>query len=70
MGTDAKSSITTVDVPRFGLYYPYINFRSDSWLKVAALYWPKMARIVPVDYKPETRRWLARSTASSDSSLT
>jgi Family of unknown function (DUF6236) len=31
---------------RIGLYYPYLHF-SDSWLKVAALYWPRMGRIVP-----------------------
>ncbi|MDP9224400.1 MAG: DUF6236 family protein [Actinomycetota bacterium] len=37
--------------PRIGLYYPYAHFRSDEWLKVAALYWPKMARIVPAGYE-------------------
>ena len=31
---------------RIGLYYPYLHF-SDSWLKVAALYWPRMGRITP-----------------------
>ena len=31
---------------RFGLYYPYLHF-PDNWLKVAALYWPRMGRIVP-----------------------
>ncbi|MEW1843730.1 DUF6236 family protein [Nonomuraea angiospora] len=36
---------------RIGLYYPYIHFRNDTWLKAAALYWPKMARIVPVEYQ-------------------
>lgn len=39
-----------VGLPRFGLYFPYIHFRDDNWVKVAALYWPKMARIVPVGY--------------------
>jgi hypothetical protein len=29
----------------FGLYYPYVHFRNDDWLKVAALYWPSMARL-------------------------
>lgn len=33
-----------------GLYYPFINFRSDAWLKTAALYWDKIARIVPTAY--------------------
>jgi hypothetical protein len=40
-------------VPQIGLYYPFIHFKSDSWLKAAALYWDKMGRIVPYGY--ETR---------------
>jgi len=34
-----------------GLYYPFIHFRDDSWIKLAALYWDKMGRIVPRGYK-------------------
>lgn len=34
-----------------GLYYPYIHFRDDRWMKAAALYWPGMARIVPRGYR-------------------
>jgi hypothetical protein len=30
-----------------GLYYPFIHFKDEAWLKLAALYWDKMARIVP-----------------------
>ncbi|MEU8147613.1 DUF6236 family protein [Nonomuraea sp. NPDC048901] len=37
---------------RIGLYYPYIHFRDDRWLKAAALYWPAMARVVPAGYQP------------------
>lgn len=33
-----------------GLYYPYIHFRDEAWLKLAALYWDGMGRIVPHDY--------------------
>ena len=47
---------------RHGLYYPYFHFRHDRWLKVAALYWPKMVRIVPNSYQTrdsETVRALA-----------
>jgi hypothetical protein len=40
----------TLRLPELGLYYPFINFRDDQWLKIAALYWPKMARIVPAGY--------------------
>ena len=25
-------------------------YRSDEWLKLVALYWPKMARMMPSDY--------------------
>lgn len=36
--------------PSIGLYYPYIHFTNERWLRVAALYWGRMARIVPPDY--------------------
>ena len=32
------------------LYYPYIHVRDDNWLKAAALYWPKLARLAPPSY--------------------
>ncbi|MCC8250063.1 DUF6236 family protein [Saccharothrix luteola] len=32
------------------LYYPYIHIRDDRWLKYAALYWWKMARLKPIGY--------------------
>ena len=32
------------------LYYPYTHFKDERWLKLAALYWDKVARIVPFDY--------------------
>jgi hypothetical protein len=30
-----------------GLYYPFIHFRDEGWLKANALYWDSMRRIVP-----------------------
>jgi hypothetical protein len=36
--------------PRIGLYYPFIHFQDDAWVKLAALYWARMARIVPPGY--------------------
>ncbi|MFJ3713067.1 DUF6236 family protein [Streptomyces sp. NPDC090053] len=33
-----------------GLYYPYVHVQNDDWMKVAALYWPQLARVVPRDY--------------------
>ncbi|QRP47438.1 DUF6236 family protein [Amycolatopsis sp. FDAARGOS 1241] len=35
---------------QIALYYPYIHVRDDRWLKYAALYWPKMARLRPAGY--------------------
>lgn len=35
-----------------GLYHPRIHFFSDTWIKTAALYWTKMARIVPPEFVP------------------
>lgn len=32
---------------RIGLYYPYTHFRDANWLKLAALYWPRLARLAP-----------------------
>jgi hypothetical protein len=42
-------------LPKMGVYYPYIHFRDEAWLKVAALYWPKLTRIVPPGYQTLTR---------------
>lgn len=36
-----------------GLYYPYIHFRDENWVKLSALYWDEMHRIVPDDDTPE-----------------
>ncbi|MGW2540967.1 DUF6236 family protein [Kitasatospora sp. NPDC001574] len=35
---------------RIGLYYPYVHFRDEAWVKAAALYCPKLARVVPDDF--------------------
>lgn len=37
-------------IAKSGLYYPYIHFRDDAWVKLATLYWPSMARMVPSSY--------------------
>ena len=34
-------------VTYIGLYYPFIHFRDEGWLKLTALYWDGMRRIVP-----------------------
>lgn len=34
-----------------GLYYPFIHFKDEAWLKLTALYWDKIARIVPEGYQ-------------------
>ncbi|MEU4383203.1 DUF6236 family protein [Micromonospora echinofusca] len=33
-----------------GLYFPFVHIRDDDWLKMAALYWPSVRRLVPADY--------------------
>ncbi|MDX3797733.1 DUF6236 family protein [Streptomyces sp. AK04-3B] len=38
-------------LPHLGLYYPYIHFRDENWLKTAALYWRELARVVPEGYR-------------------
>lgn len=32
------------------LYFPFINFRDEAWLKLTSLYWDRMGRIVPSRY--------------------
>jgi hypothetical protein len=34
------------------LYYPYIHFRDEQWLKSSLLYWPRIARLVPAKSGP------------------
>ncbi|ATL67387.1 hypothetical protein [Nocardia terpenica] len=44
-----------------GLYYPHTEIANDSWLKYAALYWPRMARLRPRAYERSstgTEQWL------------
>ncbi|MFJ6755624.1 DUF6236 family protein [Streptomyces sp. NPDC091273] len=49
-----------------GLYYPYIHFRDDSWLKAAALYWPRLGRVVPAGYPVMDSRTVGRLTEALD----
>ncbi|WP_143672420.1 DUF6236 family protein [Streptomyces sp. OK228] len=42
-----------------GLYYPYIHFRNEQWLKLAALYWPQISRVVPDGYRVQDSRTAA-----------
>lgn len=38
------------------LYYPFIHFRDEGWLKLSALYWDDVTRIVPKSYVPRDAR--------------
>ncbi len=49
-GTQEGSPIATI-----GLYHPFIHFKDDDWLKLSALYWDRMARIVPTSYLSDQR---------------
>jgi hypothetical protein len=35
---------------QIGLYFPYMHFRDEAWLKLSMLYWDRMARISPEGY--------------------
>jgi hypothetical protein len=35
---------------QIGVYYPYHYIRDEGWLKTVALYWPRLARVVPANY--------------------
>lgn len=37
-------------LPRSAVYYPYIHIRDARWLKIAALYWPHLVRVVSSAY--------------------
>ncbi|MGW2395021.1 DUF6236 family protein [Kitasatospora sp. NPDC001664] len=43
---------------QIGLYYPYVHVRDDTWLKAAALYLPKLGRIVPEGFLLNDRETL------------
>jgi hypothetical protein len=36
---------------QIGLYFPYFYFPSDEWVKLSALYWDKIYRLVPHGYQ-------------------
>ncbi len=38
------------ELPDTALYYPFVHFRDKQWIKLAALYWPHIARMVPAGY--------------------
>jgi Family of unknown function (DUF6236) len=35
------------------LYFPYIHFQDENWLKYSLLYWDCIERIVPLSYNPQ-----------------
>lgn len=50
---DRRLLLSSGEMPRrYGLYHPYFHIRNSAWLKVAALYWPRIVRIVPDGYEP------------------
>lgn len=36
---------------RIGLYYPYVHFRSDEWLKKTLIVFPGIKQIIPDDHR-------------------
>lgn len=51
---------------RHGLYYPFFHVRDDRWLKVSALYWPRVARLVPDWYLTTNDSETARAFSNAD----
>ncbi|MFE6836988.1 hypothetical protein ACFVFI_19425 [Streptomyces sp. NPDC057705] len=49
-----------------GLYHPYIHFRDDSRLKAAALYRPRLGRVVPAGHPVMDSRTVGRLTEALD----
>lgn len=47
---------SAVLVSKMAVYYPYIHIRDERWLKVAALYWPRMLRVVSPGYPTRDSR--------------
>jgi len=47
------------------LYYPFIHFKDDRWLKLSALYWDRIGRIVPSAYRTEDSETVRASGTSS-----
>jgi hypothetical protein len=48
------------------LYYPLIHFNDDAWIKLTALYWDKMGRIVPRGYRPSDSDTVKRLADESE----
>ena len=46
--------------PTIGLYYPWIHFRDDDWVKVAMLYWDRLQRILRHGTQPATATQFVR----------
>lgn len=47
VGIPYRLAMTGEAIRAHGLYYPFFRMRDDGWLKVMALYWPKIVRLVP-----------------------
>jgi hypothetical protein len=41
------------------LYFPYIHFQDENWLKYSLLYWDAIKRIVPRSYQPKDSKAVA-----------
>jgi hypothetical protein len=49
-----------------GLYFPYFHFPNDDWVKVSALYWDKLYRIVPYGYQTKRDSDLVKALSDSE----
>lgn len=47
-----------------GLFFPYFHFPNDEWVKLSALYWDKLYRIVPYGYETQRDSDLVKALAN------
>jgi hypothetical protein len=50
-------------MPEIALYYPHVHPRNEAWIKQAALFWPRIQRIVPDNYPVFDTEALTRLSA-------
>jgi len=55
--------MNTLFTSEYVLYYPTIEFQSETWVKAALTFWNKIYRIVPPYYKPKDTKEIREAVA-------
>lgn len=48
-------------MPSIALYYPWMHFQDDEWLRLALLAWDSIVRVRPSAVEDREATWCARS---------